>query len=71
MLIKKDCTGKTRTVYQCDKCGKIINIKNRKRFKLSIDINTKNKTSSLTKLYRYDLCTNCINIIMKLLEGEE
>lgn len=62
MLIKQDYTGRTRSIYECDRCGKRINTNTEKRYK--IRINTyKGRTSTEVVIRGYDMCRKCASII--------
>jgi coenzyme F420-reducing hydrogenase alpha subunit len=62
MLIKRDYTGKTKSVYECDKCKRKINTTTEKRYR--IKLNTyKNRTSVEAGIRTYDLCRRCASII--------
>lgn len=62
MLIKLDRTGKTRSIYECDKCGKRINTSTERRYK--IRLNTyKGRSSEEIVIRSYDMCKRCASII--------
>lgn len=62
MLIKIDNTGKTRSIYECDKCGKRINTSTERRYK--IRLNTyKGRSSAEIVIRSYDMCKRCASII--------
>ena len=46
MLVEKDYTGKKKSKYICDRCGKSINTDTEKRYKIGIDT-PKNYTSEM------------------------
>lgn len=56
MINKLDKTGKTKTLYECDMCGKIVE--------------TKERTALYTKTNKkqckqWDLCNECYNKLRK------
>lgn len=70
MLIKTDYTGRTRSLYECDKCGKRINTSTEKRYK--IRINTyKGRSSTEIQIRGYDLCRRCSSIINNYIMRKE
>ena len=67
MLIEKVYTGDKRYKYVCDKCGKSINTKSEKRYKIGIDT-PKDNTSGMKIVRRYDLCKHCTSVIINYIE---
>jgi DNA-directed RNA polymerase subunit RPC12/RpoP len=70
MLKNIDYTGKNKTEYICDKCGRDINNDNLKRFKININTPKKNSKSTLKTYRSYDLCSRCTTVIIKYLENK-
>lgn len=62
MLIKMDRSGKTRSLYECDKCGKRINTSTEKRYKCRLNT-YKGRGSTEIAIRGYDLCKKCASII--------
>lgn len=59
MVVNKDNTGKTKTIYECDRCHKKIDTAKFSSFKLSV-----RKTSDHnTFIESWDLCYRCLNVI--------
>lgn len=67
MLVEKVYTGDKRYKYVCDKCGKPINTKLERRYKISIDT-PKDNTSGMKIVRRYDLCKHCTSFIINYIE---
>ena len=67
MLEEIDYTGKKRSKYICDRCGRRINTSSEKRYKLGIDT-PKGNTSVMKSVKRYDLCKHCISAIVNYVE---
>jgi protein-arginine kinase activator protein McsA len=67
MLVEKVYTGDKRYKYVCDKCGKPINTKSERRYKIGIDT-PKDNTSGMKIVKRYDLCKRCTSIIINYIE---
>ena len=60
MLVKKDCSGKTKSIYECDRCHKKIDTAKASSFKVSV-----RKTSERDReiVESWDLCWRCLNVI--------
>lgn len=67
MLEAVDYTGKTKSKYICDRCGKHINTYSEKRYKICIDT-PKDSSSVLKPIKRYDLCKKCAKLIVYIIE---
>lgn len=67
MLVEKVYTGDKRYKYVCDKCGKLINTKSERRYKIGIDT-PKDNTSGMKIVRRYDLCKHCTSVIINYIE---
>ena len=67
MLVEKDYTGKKKSKYICDRCGKPINTDTEKRYKIGIDT-PKNYMSEMKIVRRYDLCKHCTSVIINYIE---
>lgn len=67
MLKAIDYTGKKKSVYICDRCGKRINTSSERRYKVSIRT-PKGKTSVMKTLNGYDLCRCCTGNIINMIE---
>lgn len=68
MLIERVYTGDKKSKYVCDKCGKPINTKTEKRYKISIDTPIPNRSSYMNIVRRYDLCKRCTSVIIGYVE---
>ena len=67
MLKQKDYTGKTKSVYICDRCNTVINTAYDKCYK--IVVNTyKDNTTVFKAIKRYDLCRKCASIFCNYVE---
>lgn len=66
MLQEIDYTGKKRSKYICDKCGKPINTSTQKRYKVNIDVFVNKNSKKILK--RYDLCRHCASVLVHTVE---
>lgn len=65
MLIKMDRTGKTKSVFKCDRCKKRLVTGSRTRYKIAV-----HKTPRTYKtINKYDLCEECYIKICKYING--
>lgn len=67
MLVEREYTGRKRSKYICDKCGKPINTKSERRYKIGIDT-PKDNRSRMKIIRRYDLCKHCTSVIINYIE---
>lgn len=63
MLIKKDCTGKTKSIYKCDRCGTEIHTDVSDRFKVFV----KKSPKDYEVINSWDLCKRCYISLCKAL----
>ena len=63
MLVSMDKTGKTKSIFKCDRCGVVIETGVDERYRMSI-----NKTSKHKTIKGYDLCKRCCLTICKIIE---
>ena len=61
MLISMDKTGKTKSVYKCDRCGEIIENINGHRYRISAHKPKGRKTT----VNGWDFCRRCYLILCK------
>jgi hypothetical protein len=67
MLIEKDCTGKTKSIYQCDRCKKRLDMAVDERYKVSI-YEDKIDFKNLESVKKYDLCRHCYILLYRAIE---
>lgn len=67
MLTKIDYTGKTKSIYKCDRCGVELNTAVNDRYKVNINKFEANKTI-YKRTRKYDLCKHCCALICKIIE---
>lgn len=62
MVIKVDTTGKTKSIYECDRCHKEINLSTDNRFKVIV------RSKANNTLKTWDLCKRCSLLLCKGIE---
>lgn len=68
MLIETDRRGKTKSIFECDRCKRIINTEIDQRFKLTVQNTPIGNHANTIK--RWDLCKRCYAALYKGIEKE-
>lgn len=64
MIVNIDRTGKSKSIYECDRCHKKIDTAKASSFKVSV-----RKTSEHNSFIEsWDLCYKCLNVIKNAIE---
>ena len=61
MLVKTDYTGKSKSIYACDRCKKELHTEEDNRFR--VDIRKNNKM-----IKKWDLCIKCYSALYRGIE---
>ena len=69
MLIETDRRGKTKSIFECDRCGRIINTETDHRFKLTVQNTPRGSNTNVIK--SWDLCKRCYAALYKGIEKEK
>lgn len=64
MLIEADRTGKTKSIFKCDRCNKILIADQDERFRISVTEIPMNQR----KTKKWDLCKKCYAALYRGIE---
>ena len=64
MLISKDCTGKTGSIFECDRCKGEIHTPKEGRYRIAVQ----NTSESVKTVSSWDFCRRCYRILCRSIE---